>query len=439
MAFPVVSSRAQQAFTISTTVHAVTMPATVDSGDLLLVFFVCDRTFTVTTPSGWTNLFNTTVGSDIRYNGYYKIADGTEDSTTVDFVTSSSNLAVADTYRITSWHGTTPPEVGTSATGTDANPDPPSLSPSWGAEDTLFLALMGIDDGGAASITISAYPTSYTDGAFLVANAADIASVCLASARRELNAASDDPGTFTASLSTEGWVAQTMAIRPVAAGTTHQLAGSIAGLSTLVGNIVLNKLILAGIIPAVSTVVGNLAVDHSLAGTISATSALPAATLGIKRPLAGVIIGISTLDADLTVVGMIDLAGSIGVISGLAGDLVVDHPLAGVIAGASALVGNVLITRGLAGPIAGISSLVGQVGITRGLAGGVTAVTTLSGNINIDLSLAGIITTTSILSGNLGIILSPTRSNPLLIRDFFQKKNIHTGRMQTLLDKGRTQ
>lgn len=206
MAFPVVASLTATVFTSTATAHLVNMPATVNSGDLLITKFV-NQVDAVTTPSGWTQLHST--ANTVRLGTYYRIADGTEGGIQVNFVTSSPRRAAAHVYRITSWHGTTPPEVGTAATGNSTLPDPPTLSPSWGAEDTLWLA----GTGAGAIVTVSVYPTSYTDGAD---DDATTTAPTVASARRELNATSDDPGTFTISGSTT-WVAQTLAIRPAAA------------------------------------------------------------------------------------------------------------------------------------------------------------------------------------------------------------------------------
>lgn len=110
MAFPVVESFTPTIFSTSATAHLVAMPATVNVGDLLIVMFTNNNATaaTVATPGAW-NQLHTTASATVRYGTYYKIADGTEDGTTVDFVTSVSRKAVAHTYRISTWHGTTPP------------------------------------------------------------------------------------------------------------------------------------------------------------------------------------------------------------------------------------------------------------------------------------------------------------------------------------------
>ncbi len=216
MAFPTVESLTETPFGSNATEHLVAMPATVNSGDLLVALFSNDGDSTVTTPGGWSLLGTETAdaAADDRLSIYSRDADGTEGGTTVDFVTSADQQAAAQVYRITGWGGTVPDdtELGSFATGSDANPDPPSLSPSWGAEDTLWLAISNHIDGDR---NIDVYPASYTDGTMTVASAA--AGTSLQSARRELNAASEDPGAFTIDASRR-WAAVTLAIQTESPG-----------------------------------------------------------------------------------------------------------------------------------------------------------------------------------------------------------------------------
>lgn len=214
MAFPVVSDITETVFAVSSTQHLVDMPATVDPGDLLLLFFCNDGIATVTTPDGWA-LMDTAEApnSNARFSVYYKIAVGDEDGTTVDFVTSVNEQAAIQLYRIaaSSWHGTTPPAISSPSAATTATPDPPSLNPAdWDVEDTLWLATYGSDDHDDAT----AYPTNYTDGTYNETWAGG-GSCSIGTARRELAAASEDPSAFTIE-NPEQNVAYTVAIRPAA-------------------------------------------------------------------------------------------------------------------------------------------------------------------------------------------------------------------------------
>jgi hypothetical protein len=213
LAAPLVASVTETAFGTDTTDHYVDMPATVDAGDLLIVLFTNDRIETVTTPSGW-NLLASSIntGNHVRLSVYYKIAAGTEGSTTVNFVTSAPEEAAAQVYRITNWHGTTPPEISTPAHGANTAPDPASLDPAgWDVADTLWIAVAGQDRGDQSGTT--AYPASYTDGISTLSSNGT-GSCRIHSAHRVLAVASEDPGAFTIPVS-EQWVTFTIAVRPV--------------------------------------------------------------------------------------------------------------------------------------------------------------------------------------------------------------------------------
>ncbi|MCJ7575357.1 MAG: Ig-like domain-containing protein, partial [Dehalococcoidia bacterium] len=212
LAAPVVASVTETAFGSDTTDHYVNMPATVNAGDLLIVLFTNDDDATVTTPSGWNLTASGYITSQVRLSVYYKIAAGTEGGTTVNFVTSDSQQAAAQVYRITDWQGTTPPEISTAATGTSAAPDPAFLDPAgWGVSNTLWLAVAG-QDRGSQNGTL-AYPISYTNGTSTLSS--NTTQSCrIHSARRVLlTATSEDPGPFTIPVS-EQWVAFTIAVRP---------------------------------------------------------------------------------------------------------------------------------------------------------------------------------------------------------------------------------
>jgi len=212
LAAPLVASVTETAFGTDTTDHHVDMPATVDVGDLLIVLFINDKDSTVNTPTGWNLLVSEANGKHVRASVYYRIAAGTEGGTTVNFVTSATEEAAAQVYRITNWHGTTPPEISTTATGTDTTPDPASLDPAgWDVADTLWLVVAGQDRGDQGAPT--AYPASYTNGISTLSSNGT-ASCRIHSARRVLAAASENPGSFTIPVS-EQWVAFTIAVRPV--------------------------------------------------------------------------------------------------------------------------------------------------------------------------------------------------------------------------------
>lgn len=201
--------------------HTVPLPAGIVAGDLLLVFFAADITGVtplITFPNegvDWIQLFETEVAGAVNFAVAYRIADGGEGANIV-VTTSQNDCSAYTTYRISGYSGV--PEVPAAATGSSANPNPPSLTPSWGASDTLWFACQGNDHLDQVTV----YPTDYTDGRNDWGNHANGCGV--GTARRELNAVSEDPGTFTLAAGEE-WVANTIAIRPVEITATGIASG----------------------------------------------------------------------------------------------------------------------------------------------------------------------------------------------------------------------
>lgn len=210
MAFPTHESVTETTFASDTTTHNVSMPATVNAGDVLVCLFSNDGAATVTTPGGWTQESSTANGASGRLSVYSKTADGSEGGTTVDFVTSANEKAAAQVHRYSGAHGDV--EVGTPVTGSTASQDPPSLSPSWGSADTAWLAVVGRN----TTATVSSYPTDYANGLDTQSGLADNTHAQVASARRNNATATEDPGAFTMSAAVNG-ITQTVAIRPGAA------------------------------------------------------------------------------------------------------------------------------------------------------------------------------------------------------------------------------
>ncbi len=196
----------------NTTSHTINLPTGINSGDLLIVIVSIDVVPTVTWPSGWTStvLFTTAMPNNFAtFTAAYRIADGTEGST-ITITTSSSEGSAHTSWRITGYQGT--PEFCGPTTANTSSPNPCALTPSWGADDVLWLAVCGYN--GNHSIT--AYPANYSN---TINNRwANSNGTGVGSGERLLNAASEDPGAFTLSASNDT-AASTIAIRGAAAGT----------------------------------------------------------------------------------------------------------------------------------------------------------------------------------------------------------------------------
>ena len=176
--------------------HIVSLPSGIVAGNMLLVFFYT-RNFTITFPAGWTELFQkVTYNGNGKFGAWYRIADGSEGST-ITVTTSSSGYSAHISYRIESYSGI--PECGIAVTADSYNPDPPNLSPSWGAENSLWIAACGYEEYQNAS----GYPADYSGG---------LSYYSISGAWRQLYAASEDPGTFTYPQIT-AYAANTVALR----------------------------------------------------------------------------------------------------------------------------------------------------------------------------------------------------------------------------------
>ena len=81
MAFPVVQARNETSFTAAATSFACNLPATIASGDLLIVILASGGTNAqqFNTLTGWTELLDENVTFGVHV--WYRLADGTEGAT----------------------------------------------------------------------------------------------------------------------------------------------------------------------------------------------------------------------------------------------------------------------------------------------------------------------------------------------------------------------
>lgn len=216
-AFPVEASSAVANETAGTTTHDMTAPSGISSGELMLLIITFENVSnadpTASGVTGWTQVTGCTVTNPDASTGsatevWYKFATGGETSTT--YTSSASVKSVTRWLRFTGAHAVTPPECAT-ATNDFVNPNSPSLTPSWGAADTLWYSIFSKYNGCDAT---TGYPSSYS--LYQFGPGACTYDVQVAMAGRQLNATSDDPGDFTVDNTGLG-VAVTLAIRPSAA------------------------------------------------------------------------------------------------------------------------------------------------------------------------------------------------------------------------------
>lgn len=263
MAFPQVTrGTAYNSAGSSLTAHPIPVPASVASGDLLVIMASVDGNAGTVSMTGFTELLSDPHSSSVRLWIGYKIAVGSESGTIT--LTTPSEQCTAQMWKITSWHGTTPPEV-TSAEGTSANPDPPSLSPSWGSADTLWIAGLSMN-GGPGTVSVYSLPDNQ-----VVENSGGSGSSGHAFCSDELAQATLDPGTFTCT--SQAWLAFTLAVRP-SAGGPPTINGTAAGTFVL-GSTAVGKRTVLG-----SAGVASSADSAYLASSVSGTATTPDNALG---------------------------------------------------------------------------------------------------------------------------------------------------------------
>lgn len=212
LGFPNIASSALSSTATNQTSHTVTMPSGIVSGDLLIIVMANDDLggfLVVTYPAGWTKFFNRS--NQARLSCAWRKADGTEGGS-ITVTTSSNETMSCVAYRIDSTLDptVTPPKASIpGATGSSANPDPNSLAVDGPTRDYLWIAIHGHDGNNR---TTTGIPTGYGNQQSI--EVGTLGGCGVGCADRDLNATSEDPGTFSISAS-DGWVAGVIAVYPI--------------------------------------------------------------------------------------------------------------------------------------------------------------------------------------------------------------------------------
>jgi len=194
-----------------TTAVAINLPATVNSGELLVLALAFDGNPTI-------NASNITIGTDWQAIGdkvgnsntsriiiLARVADGTEDGGQVTFALATAEQYSAAVLRVGMSHGGM--AVSVSAQGNNTTPDTANVSPGWGALNALWLSILSKDAEDEAGWTA---PTNFTITHLRTSSASGQAT--LAIAHRRVALASLNPGTWTTDAGQ--WVGYTVACRP---------------------------------------------------------------------------------------------------------------------------------------------------------------------------------------------------------------------------------
>jgi len=226
MAFPTITAVSESNATADTATFTISRPAGV-AGRLTIVVLQTDGSPTLTWPSGYTVFKSTTLPiSGFSLFLAYKKEDGSE-GTTFSVTSSVAEKFAAIVYQISGAEDPTtqPPEASIAQDqASTANPDCPALTPTGGAKDYLWIAVAANDGEEADDDTWgNTSPTNYTPSpprqkTSDIAGAAST-NVSLETAERQLNAASENPGTFNNDVA-HTYHSATIAIHPPGAPVT---------------------------------------------------------------------------------------------------------------------------------------------------------------------------------------------------------------------------
>jgi len=237
MAYPSIESTSNGFDSTAQPNHICNLPAGRMAGNIVVIHFAAmvgaTAFFSITPPTGWTELIEVEQGlsAEFRFACFYRVLDGTEADTVTATTPGKNTRHSYICYQISGYNGT--PEISTVSTQDTANPDAPSLTPSWGSAPNLWIVghthRVGV-------ITMSALPAGYSD--MITVSPAYNYTPYFGTGCKNATAASDDPGTFTLSTGTNMYgIAFTFAI-----------SGSAGGSPAIASPAIASKLMASGII-----------------------------------------------------------------------------------------------------------------------------------------------------------------------------------------------
>jgi len=215
----VVDTPAESATITAGTSHVINLPAGAIGNLFVIIIDKGSTSATFNALAGWTELLDEALANGLAI--LYRVADGTEGAT-ITLTSSAATRTASIAYEISGAEDPVvqAPQIGTTATGTSLTPDPPAVTPTGGAKDYLFITFVGMAGEEADDDTWgNTPPTNYTPTPprqKSCGTAGTNLGGLIVSAERELNASTENPGTFSVDVSA-AWRAQTIAIHPAPA------------------------------------------------------------------------------------------------------------------------------------------------------------------------------------------------------------------------------
>ena len=179
----------------SSTTHNCALPSGLSAGQMIVLILSMANAQTITgAPTGFTQLYtqNSASGAARRIYVYYKIATGSEGSTVSVTFSAATTSMLSYAWSFDHCHGDIAAGTAVNTTLSPQSPNPPSVTASWGSVKNLFIAIL-VANGTEVTRTP---PTNYANYAEAVLTSFSIRQQTISWARRELIAASDDPGAW---------------------------------------------------------------------------------------------------------------------------------------------------------------------------------------------------------------------------------------------------
>lgn len=198
----------------------VSLPSGIALNDMIILFMewkivAFSGAISVGGNGTWTSLIDNF--DQFRIKAFWHLGIAGEGKVWIN-TTAGNVKKVWQVFRIGGPYNSSMPPAVNSLFGAGLNPDPPSLTPSWGSNTTLWFAFActsSRDSGTGLDVvqTIPTVPVNYltirgTDGS------GGSGDPKMNTAKRNLTAASENPGGFTLGTSDLQWFAATVAIRP---------------------------------------------------------------------------------------------------------------------------------------------------------------------------------------------------------------------------------
>ena len=197
--------------------HDIPLPSGIQANDLLVMYTADSVGSTITAPAGWsayTHVSGTGGSLFLRMYCFVKTATGSEGSTATITLSSSRPVNV-QSLRITGQKvGLTTTELATASLGVGSTEaiNPPSVTPSWGALNNLFIVAAV---RGKRNLTVSTWPTGYTyDQRVITSSNSNSTNATLAICAKQAAVSPEDPSDLTFSSSGSGGASFVLAVRP---------------------------------------------------------------------------------------------------------------------------------------------------------------------------------------------------------------------------------